>query len=128
MPDPDILEKKINEIISNKLDALLKPIVEKLDALTPKKDDDESKETGQKLDAFQLAEQTLRAKLDGFIPKEELDKLDMIGLSQTLSKLQSSITKPSQGGNLNQIHDKDSENKKLDAVFGESDPNKIIWN
>jgi hypothetical protein len=122
MPDDKVLEQ-LDKIITEKIDSALKPIFEKLDALTPKPDDDGEQE--EKLDALTLAKQTIRAKLDGFIPAEKLDKMTMLEMSQTLAKLQSTLSNPEQSGILNVIPE--GGNKKLDAIFSGKTVDEIIW-
>ena len=67
MPNDDDILVKLDAIISSKIESALKPLLDKIDALTPPPADGDE-ETEDKLDALPLAEKILRDKLDGFIP------------------------------------------------------------
>ena len=122
---PTELDEKIDALISEKLDAKLAPILTKLDALTPPPADDDEEET-EKLDAFQLAKQTLRQKLDGFVKKEDLDNMSMVQLSQTLSKLQAAFENPSPHGTLNPLAGRSKTDTGPTDLFN-TDPEAITW-
>ena len=121
MPNDDDILVKLDAIISSKIESALKPLLDKIDALTPPPADGDE-ETEDKLDALPLAEKILRDKLDGFIPADKLKAMSMLQLSQTLAKLQSSFQTPQQGGILNPIEQK----AKTDALFTDK-TGEIIW-
>jgi hypothetical protein len=117
--------EKLDTMISQKIAEALKPITEKLDAIKPvKPEEKKDEEQTDKLDAFKLAEQTLRAKLDGFVEKEKLDKMDMLTMSQTLAKLQGKFAEQ-KGGILNQVEQNDKD--KLDALFKKDAGLETVW-
>ena len=72
----DELDKKITDLLTENLDAALKPILEQITNLTPKEEDD-TEET-EKTDAdkqLTRAAEILRGNLKGFLKKEKLDAM-----------------------------------------------------
>ena len=105
--EEDALEEIITKILDAKLDAVLKPILAKLDAEEKEESDEQKKkkkkEAEEKKDSLSIATATLRAKLDGFIKPDELSKMSLFEMSNKLANIQNAIN-PSQRGN--QIHEK----------------------
>jgi len=76
MTDQDELDK----LISEKLDAALAPLLEKIEKLTPKEEEKEEKEgeSNEKTDSdkkLDRAAEILRSNLKGFLKKEKLDAM-----------------------------------------------------
>ena len=75
---PDELETKITEILTEKLDAALKPILEQITKLTPKEEEKDEAEDNEKTDTdkqLARAADILRSNLKGFLKKEKLDAM-----------------------------------------------------
>jgi hypothetical protein len=116
-PEEDQLDKKIDELITAKFDAALKPILEKLDALTPKEEDKEEKE--EKIDKtdskpIKLATEVLRANLKGRIEKKKLDAMPLNELY--IANQLTSVIKTD--GIRNPIEQKDKTDSTSDDDWG----------
>ena len=122
--EEDALEEIITKILDAKLDAVLKPILAKLDAEEKEESDEEKKkkkkEAEEKKDSLSIATATLRAKLDGFLPADELEKMSLFEMSNKLAQIQNALT-PSHGGNL--IHVK----KDGKDIFAKDAGTEMIW-
>ena len=73
---PDELETKITELLTEKLDAALKPVLEQIANLTPKEEPED--DTTEKTDTdkkLARAADILRDNLKGFLKKEKLDAM-----------------------------------------------------
>jgi len=75
---PDELETKINEILTVKLDAALKPLLEQIKTLTPKEEPEADADNTEKTDAdkkLARAAEILRSNLKGYLKKEKIDAM-----------------------------------------------------
>ena len=122
--EEDAFEEIITKILDAKLDAVLKPILAKLDAEEKEESDEEKKkkkkEAEEKKDSISIATDTLRAKLDGLIPAEDLKTMSLVEMSTKLAQIQNTLN-PSHGGNL--IHVK----KDGKDIFAKDAGTEMIW-
>lgn len=130
--------EKLDAIIEEKISDALKPILEKLDAKDEKeKDEDEDedeekkkkkKKDEDKKDSISLATSALREKLDGIIPRDKLDAMGFVELSEILGKVKQSIESPANGGPLGKIYSNDDKSAKTDSIFGDPDSyNEVVF-
>jgi len=104
---------------SDKMDSVFK----RIEALeSPPKDKHDDDEAEDKKDAVSIATEVIRSKLDGLLPKEKLDAMSLIDLSQTLASIKQTIENPSaSGGILNQIGGKDKTDSFKKGLFAKKE-------
>jgi len=72
---PDELETKINELLKEKLDAALAPLLESIAKLTPEEPEVDPTEKTDADKQLARAAEILRGNLKGFLKKEKLDAM-----------------------------------------------------